>query len=166
MTKPAALLLLFALSACSSARAQRSLGYWFIAPGALTARAHSDFTLHMGGGGELALPKGFSAGIEAGALGPTHNYSDNVLGVASLNGYYHFRHSRSAVVDPFVTAGYSLFFRHGTNNLANFGGGLNYWIWRGVGVRTEFRDHVYTGGGPTLHFWNFRFGLSFTEFSP
>jgi hypothetical protein len=148
----------------TSASAQRSMGYWFVAPGALTAAGHNSFTIHMGGGGEFAIWKGISGGIEGGAVGLAHDYTDSVQGVASANAYYHFFHSRDARLDPFVTGGYSLFFRHGASSLGNFGGGLNYWIWKTAAVRVEFRDHV--SGGPTAHYWGFRLGMSFTGFWP
>lgn len=158
-------LVLFSLVMCAGASGQRSLGYWFAAPGGVTAAGHSTFTIHLGGGGEFALRKGFTAGIEGGAVGPTTEYTRNVMGVGSLNGYYHFRHSRTAQLDPFVTGGYSLFFRHGTANLGNFGGGLNYWFLPTVALRTEFRDHV-TGGPLRIHYWGLRLGLSFSAFEP
>jgi hypothetical protein len=148
-----------------AAFAQRSMGYWFVAPGGATAAGNTSFTVHMGGGGELALWKGVSAGIEGGAVGLKRDYTDTVQGVVSLNGYYHFRPSRDARWDPFVTAGYSLFFRRGSTNLVNFGGGVNYWFVRHVGFRFEFRDHVM-GGPPAVHYWGTRMGLSFTGFSP
>jgi hypothetical protein len=147
------------------ALAQRSLGYWFVAPGGLTSSGTTAFDIHMGGGGELAIGKGFSAGIEAGAVGLRHDYTHSVQGVVSANGYYHFRPARDVRWDPFVTGGYSLFFRRGASNLGNFGGGVNYWFLRHVAFRLEFRDHV-AGGGSTVHYWGARFGLSFTETSP
>jgi len=145
-----------------TALAQRSMGYWFVAPGALTAGGRSTFTLHAGGGGELAIWKGISAGVELGAEGQRGNYLDTLMGVASVNGYYHFFDSKTARFDPFVTGGYSLFFRGGTSNLANYGGGLNYWFARHVAVRVEVRDHVDS----QRHYWGVRMGLSFTEFQP
>jgi hypothetical protein len=140
------------------------MGYWFIAPGAVTSAGHNSFSVHMGGGGEFAIWKGISAGIEGGAVGLAHNYTNSVQGVASANGYYHFR-PRDARLDPFATVGYSLFFRHGASSLVNFGGGLNYWIWRTAAVRVEVRDHVYSGP-TTIHFWGIRLGMSFTDMSP
>jgi hypothetical protein len=149
----------------TAALAQRSLFYWYLAPGGVTSSGSTQFTAQMGGGGELAIAKGVSVGIEAGAVGLWHHFTDSVLGEASVNGYYHFRHSRQARWDPFVTGGYSLFFRRGASNLGNFGGGLNYWFADHLAFRAEFRDQV-SGGPAAVHYWGARFGLSFTHLSP
>jgi hypothetical protein len=148
-----------------AALAQRSLGYWFVAPGGRTSSGVTGFDIHMGGGGELALGKGVSAGIELGAVGLRRDYTNSVQGVVSANGYYHFQSSHSARWDPFVTGGYSLFFRRGASNLGNFGGGVNYWFANHVAVRLELRDHS-AGGANMVHYWGARLGLSFTQTSP
>jgi hypothetical protein len=119
----------------------------------------------MGGGGELALAKGVSLGIEGGAVALAHDYINTVQGEGSINGYYHFRHSRQARWDPFATGGYSLFFRRGAHSLGNFGGGVNYWFADTVAFRFEFRDQVQ-GGPATLHYWGARIGFSFSGLAP
>jgi hypothetical protein len=137
------------------------MGYLFVAPGALSVRGTASGTIQIGGGGELAIVKGVSAGVELSALGPTDGFADDVQGVASFNGYYHFVHDKTARFDPFVTAGYSLFFRRGTENLFNFGGGMNYWLTQHLGLRLEVRDQVYSPDLVTLHFWGVRVGVTF-----
>jgi hypothetical protein len=83
------------------------------------------------------------------------------LGVFSLNGGYHFRGaSRSGKTVPFLTVGYAGFFRRGYANGLNYGGGVNYWFKERVGLRLEFRDHVFIESGST-HFLNARIGLVF-----
>jgi hypothetical protein len=159
----ALLLLLFTFSGIAAA--QRSMGYWYAAPGAVRAGGHDALTVHLGGGGEFAIWKGISAGIEAGAVGATRNYTESLQGTASANGYYHFFRSKTARYDPFVTGGYSLFFRRGTANLGNYGAGLNYWFLQHLGARVEVRDHVLPGNGGT-HFWGIRMGFSFTQLQP
>ncbi len=141
------------------------MGYWYVAPGVATAGGYNSFTIHMGGGGEFAIAKGISAGIEGGALGFKRDYTGTVVGTASANGYYHFFKAKDAKFDPFVTGGYTLFFRSGTANLGNFGAGVNYWFTRTLATRVEFRDHVWSGNG-TMHYWGIRMGLSFTSFQP
>ncbi len=158
------LLLAAALTPAAWGQKARSHGYWFVAPGAASAHGFSDFTIHAGGGGEYALPKGFGAGAEIGALGATANYTDSVMGVASANGYYHFITDRRERLDPFVTAGYSLLFRSDTANAFNYGVGLNYWFRPSYAARVEFRDHYWSG--PGVHFWGIRVGLSFSELWP
>ena len=64
------------------------------------------------------------------------------VGVLSLNGLYSFRSDRRSKVVPFVTGGYSLLFRSGHLNAANFGGGFSYWFSEKAGLRFEFRDYV------------------------
>jgi hypothetical protein len=118
----------------------------------------------MGGGGELALPKAFGAGLELGALAAATDFRDTILGVASANAYYHVLPGRWERLDPFATVGYSLFFRRGTLNAVNYGGGFNYWFKPPLGVRVEFRNHRLTSG--PVDFWGFRFGLAFTELLP
>ncbi len=155
------------LMAClaPAAVAQRSLGYWYVAPGGLSSPGHTALTIQMGGGGELALAKGVSLGVEGGAVALWHDYIHSMQGEGSLNGYYHFRHSRQARWDPFVTGGYSVLFRRGAKSLGNFGGGLNYWFADTVAFRFEFRDQVQTGPA-TLHYWGARVGFSFSAVGP
>jgi hypothetical protein len=63
-------------------------------------------------------------------------------------------------VEPFVTGGYTHFFRWGTPNGINFGGGVNYWFSNHVGLRFEVRDNA-RGNRPLHHFVGFRIGLTF-----
>jgi hypothetical protein len=77
-------------------------------------------------------------------------------------------------VDPFVTAGYSLFFdrtatslffgteaHQGNLSLFNFGGGTNLWFSRHVGAKLALRDHVHSGSGSTVHYAEFMMRLAF-----
>jgi hypothetical protein len=84
----------------------------------------------VGIGVEGPLYKGIVIGGELGYVAP-HRYFSSGIGVASVNGAYHFLNwsspsERKAV--PFVSAGYSLLFRDGTAKAINFGEGLNYWM--------------------------------------
>jgi len=139
----------------------RGQGYVFFGPGAASGGGTLG-TVHFGGGGEGLLYKGIGVGGELGFLAPNQRFSDG-LAVLSLNGSYHFLpHQRTGKVAPFVTGGYSLFFRSGSANLYNFGGGIHYWFRERMGLRLEFRDHVLpTPGGPSVHYWGFRMGLAF-----
>lgn len=141
--------------------AQRSNGYVFFAPGGVTCCGYTDMSLQVGVGGEVGIAKGIGAGLEVAAIGPRQDFIDNAMGTFSPNGYYHFIHGKESRLDPFVTAGYTLLFRTGHANLFNFGGGTNYWFRNHLGVRLEFRDHVWSESGGTLHFWGFRFGFAF-----
>ena len=117
--------------------------------------------LQFGGGGEGRIYKGLSAGAELGYVHPGESFREG-FGLLSTNGTYRFWNAwPSQKVVPFVTAGYSLAFRDGTANLANFGGGLDYWFRQRAALRLEARDHIWPGknGIPTSHILMFRVGL-------
>jgi hypothetical protein len=145
---------------CGVAAAQHSNGYVFIAPGAVTGGGESMSTLHFGGGGEAILGKGIGFAAEIGAIGPTRALGESI-GAASLNGSFHFMRRKDRRVDPYVTAGYTLIFRSGTENLFNVGGGLNYWFANRLGLKVELRDHVMSECCGTAHFWGVRAGIAF-----
>jgi hypothetical protein len=148
-------IVLLALITASAIMAQ-SHGYVFVAPGAASAGGDTAGLVHLGIGGEAVVPMGIGAGAELGFLGRT---SLDALGTASLNGYYHF--NRRSTWAPFVTAGYSNFFTlTGHTNLANFGGGVNYWYKEHLGIKLEFLDHFSTGTN-SANYAEFRFGFNF-----
>ena len=145
-----------ATQAARQAREAGGQGYLFVAPGG----DGNDGTLHLGGGGEGIFKNGASVGAELGYLGPMERL-DNGLGVFSVNGGYHFKAaSRSGKTVPFLTVGYTGFFRNGYANGINYGGGVNYWFNERVGLRIDFRDHVFLESNAT-HFLNARIGLTF-----
>jgi len=149
-----------ALLLAASTEAQTSHGYAFLAPGGATANGYTAMTLNFGFGGEARILPHLGAGAELAALGFRQGFSNNVMGVFSPNGYLHFFGARGAKIDPYVTGGYSLFFRSGHENLANFGGGVNIWPSKRVGFQIEARDHVTTQY-ETIHFWGIRVGVNF-----
>ncbi len=131
-------------------------GYVFFAPGASTPGGTG--TVHLGGGGEALVYKGLGVGGEIGYVAPWQCIGRCGLGVFSANGSYNF--SRRGKLVPFVTGGYTLFFRSGSANGFNFGGGVNYWVRKRVGLRLEFRDEVFPQlCCTTSHFLGFRIGL-------
>lgn len=136
----------------------RAHGYAFAAPG-----AYSDYpvtTLHFGAGGEGLLYKGFGVGGEIGYVAPARSLGDG-FGILSVDGQYHFlKASKSGKIVPFVTGGYSLFFRSDSLNAVNFGAGVNYWFKERTGLRFEFRDHV-PPQTPDFHVLGFRVGITF-----
>jgi hypothetical protein len=160
--------LFFALSGLANAgsvaaqleneKEHRGQGYVFFAPGAVVEGGYGTGTAHFGGGGEGLIYKGLGIGAEAGYLTPWRDFSLGI-GLASANGSYHFRRNRT--VSPFVTAGYSLAFRNGHANLVNFGVGLNWWFANKVGVRLEFRDHIYSNAPFRADYIGTRIGLAF-----
>ncbi len=153
-------LALLLASCCAAAWAQSSNLYVFAAPGGATEGGYTDKTLHLGFGADGILWKGIGVNVEAGALAPPQYFGSEAVGTVSLNASFHLLRGPKHKFDPFLTTGYTLMFRNGTANLANFGGGTNYWFSRHVGARVEFRDHVYPSS-PPVHFWGFRFGVAF-----
>ena len=149
-----------ALAACflPAASAQRSHGYVFAGPSGISGADVASSNLNFGGGGEWRLTGGVGLGVETGAFIPKGDASASV-GVASVNGYFHF--PSKGKIDPYVTGGYSLLFRSGTDNGGNFGFGVNLWLFRSLGLKLEFRDHVVSSGGATSHWWGGRVGLNF-----
>jgi hypothetical protein len=106
-----------------------------------------DSRFQMGGGAEYFVYKGLSAGGEYSRI----KGSDGVGGSnnISLNGTYHFLgREKSKKFDPFAAGGYSRFFASGGGvNAVNLGGGMNYWLSEGLGLRFDFRDYEVRGGG-------------------
>jgi hypothetical protein len=143
----------------------------YLAPGGALTRAFAgDVFVHFGGGGEYVLKNDIGVGADAGVIGSLFG---GTTGTLSLTGSYHFRHER--LVDPFVAAGYSLFFGRTAGNfiftrpdvhqdnlsLFNFGGGTNLWFSRHVGAKIELRDHLHSGNGSTVQYLEFMMGLAF-----
>ena len=150
--------LAFLVTSLTSVAAQSSHGYIFFAPGGVSVAGQTNSSVQFGGGGELLFAKGLGVGAELGGISPTGNLG-GAVGVASGNAYYHFGSDRK--IDPYITGGYSLFFRGNSANSGNFGIGVNLWLWRSLGMKVEFRDHVASPGGVTAHWWGGRVGLNF-----
>jgi hypothetical protein len=148
------LLLMAVTGFAQETKEDRGQGYVFLGPGVRSPRGSG--VAHFGGGGE-ALFRGFGVGGELGYLAPWQNFS-NGIGVASANGSYHVA---SGKVSPFLTGGYSLFFRSATLNGFNFGGGVNYWFRENMALRFEVRDNVMSPSRNATHFVGFRVGLTF-----
>lgn len=113
-------------------------------------------TLHVGLGGEMIVAERLALGAEIGRLGPVEDFDDG-FEVLSFNAAYHFvpRDSPRRLT-PFATAGYSVAFPTTTLSLLNFGGGLQYWIRKNVGVRFEFRDHLPIASYTDDQLWGLR----------
>lgn len=85
--------------------------------------------LQVGVGGEGIFCGGFGVGGEIGYVRPSGARSDYGFGLASVNPSYHFlKVSKSRKLVPFVTGGFSLFFRGESAIGGNFGGGVTYWF--------------------------------------
>lgn len=109
------------LAFLGSASAQ-SHGYVFFGPGGVTSNGNTSSAAYIGAGGDAVFGPGAGIGGEIGYVTPWRNL-DAGIGIASVNGSFHFNRDRSVV--PFVTGGYSFFFRSGHASGFNFGGGVN-----------------------------------------
>jgi len=148
------LLLVVALTA-GTATAQTH-GYIFVAPGVVSGSNNSSALIHLGIGGEYVFRSTYGAGAEVGFIGRSDL---DAVGMASINGYYHFKHDRPWA--PFVTGGYSNAFElFQSSSLANIGGGINYWYKDHMGFKFEVRDHFSTGTR-SANYLEFRFGFNF-----
>lgn len=110
--------------------------------------------MHFGVGGEGLVAEGFGLGVELGYLS---DFNGEGIGVLSPGVLYAFNRKKDTV--PFITGGYSLFFRSATASGVFFGGGVNKWIGERWGVRIEGRDQVYVA--ENVHFLEARFAFIF-----
>ena len=150
------------------ASAQQSPNYAFafagpvVVPKSFYTRWNGDF-IHVGGGGEGRLTDRFALGGEVGVMKPITNQYAVTTGVASVTPAWHFVSAESKTrLDPFVDGGLSLLIGKGGAFALHYGGGTNYWLGRRIGLRFEFRDHVWSPeGGEYVHLVGFRVGILF-----
>ena len=136
---------------------KKGWGYGFFVGGFATDGSESEGIVHMGGGVDLLLAGGLGVGLEIGSLS-WGGISDGV-GVFSPGVIYAFNTDQKTI--PFITGGYTLFFREGSANGAFFGGGVNYLIGDNWGIRVEGRDQVFIEDG-SFHNLEARFGVMFS----
>ena len=129
----------------------RSMGFFF---GGIGSCQHGYGFLHTGGGGQARLAGGLGITAEMGYLAYLEAPGRGV-GLFSPGVVYSF--NRSARTVPFVTGGYTLFFRSGTASGFFVGGGVDRWMGEHWGIRIEGRDQVM----PTCneHFLEARFAI-------
>ncbi len=136
---------------------KKGWGYGFFGGGYATDGSESEGIVHMGGGVDLLLAGGLGVGLEIGSLS-WGGISDGV-GVFSPGVIYAFNTDKKTM--PFITGGYTLFFRDGSANGAFFGGGVNYLIGDNWGIRVEGRDQVFVEDW-SFHNLEARFGVMFS----
>lgn len=107
---------------------------------------------------------GLGASVEGGYLGPLPRGFEHGVGVISANAVFHAGRPRRHRVTPFVTGGYTLWFRQGSASGVNVGGGVNYWLRDGLGLRAELRDHIPLGDYRSRpHVWGARVGFTWVR---
>jgi len=130
----------------------KAQGYLLFAPGAgsdIFGGDNGRATIHIAGGGEGFIYKGLGVGAEIGPLMPWSaprggstfgNY--RLVGLGSANLSYHFlTGTADRTLEPFVMAGYSVFFRMGSSQGYNVGVGTNVWLKKSVAMRFDVRYH-------------------------
>ncbi len=142
-----------------TAPAQRTHGYAFAAPGAAGARDDIGSFLHVGIGGEAALPMRVGIGGEVGIIGPPGDIFSESEKLASVSGYGHF--PTPGPLDPYLFVGYSALLQDESTNGLNFGVGANLPLWNRLGFKFEFRGHIFSDINVTSHWWQGRFALIF-----
>jgi hypothetical protein len=161
------------LCSCLAAPAQQSGSFAYVFGGPLIVpksaytRWNGDF-IHVGGGGEARFTDSFGLGAEVGVLAPVTNQDVAITtGVVSFTPTYHFEPRKtSRKTDPFLDGGLSLIVGIGTGGggaaAFHYGGGVNYWFHRHMGLRLEFRHHVwFPEGGESINLVGFRVGVTF-----
>ncbi len=152
------------LAAAQGTDYSRGHGYAYFAPGFRGVVRQTGMAMaHLGGGGEGFFTKNLGLGADVGYLAPFEAFSDGI-GTFSPNFVARFRAKNDEnKLEPFVTGGYTLFFRQGTDNGVNFGGGVNWWFKERVGLRFELRDNMMIQSleDPKIHFVGIRIGLTF-----
>ena len=149
------LMVIQGITLAQGSKERKAWGYVFAGAGASSGDFSTGF-FQFGARGEGLVSKGFGLGAEVGYLAPFRAGGDGV-GLFSADTSYHF--NRTSKLVPFVTGGYSAAFRSGASHGGNVGGGVHYWMKAYVGLRFEFRDHLFSSD--SLYLFQFRVGLSF-----
>jgi hypothetical protein len=155
------------LTAFVPAVAQMSNSYVYafggpvVVPRSAFTRWNGNF-VHVGAGGEGRITDRFAMGADLGVLKPVTNQYAITAGLASVSPAFHFRSPNAkSKLDPFVDGGLSMLFgRGGAGAALHYGVGANYWLRRRIGLRFEFRDHVWSPeAGETVHLIELRVGV-------
>ena len=134
-----------------------SYGYAFITPGVVVGDGASP-TINIGAGAEGLIKGGLGASIDLSYLFfPKSGFGEG-FGMFSPGMIYQFRTNRKTV--PFISGGYTLAFRQGTESLVYGGGGFNHWFSNRWGLRFEVRDQI-APRDPEYNFLQFRIGFLF-----
>lgn len=128
----------------------------FVAPGGISSCCGFHGTLHFGGTVDAQLKGGLGATADLGYLTP---YESLTSGIGIFSPGVVFKFNRGHKTEPFVAGGYSLFFRSGAASGLFFGGGVDHWFGKTIGIRIEGRDQVLVEEND--HFLEARFAVLF-----
>lgn len=124
----------------------RGAGAAYAAGGAVGDSDDNEGFWQFGGGGEYVFSNGLGFEVDVGIV--TAGGFDASAGVFSVGPLYEFKSDKKTA--PFLTGGYTLFFRSGTANAFHVGGGVRHWFNDSFGMRFEVRDEVVVPG--SIHF--------------
>ncbi|HYO84222.1 MAG TPA: hypothetical protein VES20_22650 [Bryobacteraceae bacterium] len=146
-----------------SAAAQSHYGYGFAGvsgiPGRVLYTNWQGTMAHAGLGGQARIGRGWTAGAEVGVISAVDNEYGRTTGLLSAGPEFHL--PTGGRFDPFLTGGGSKLGVGGDGWMWFYGGGLNYWFRQRLGIRVEFRDHVWPTEGSSVRFTGVRAGLTF-----
>jgi hypothetical protein len=113
-----------------------------------------------GGGADFRVLKRLGVDSELEVMGRP----GDGLGLFSVGPSYHFLGApHKSKLEPFIDGGYTRTFAGspGSQNLFNFGGGINYWFFKRAALRVDFRDYFNYNGrtGLTASYPAIRIGL-------
>jgi hypothetical protein len=157
LSKSLGLACLFTVLPLAAFAQNRSVGaqpYIFLAPGSVSTGGGT--ILHVGGGVDVVHRSGFGGGGEFGYVGGFPDGFDYGIGLLSYGASYRWLGDDRVV--PFVNGGVTTVAVRGRGNAWHAGGGVDYWIRDGFGLRLELRDHIPPDGSG--HLWGARFGFS------
>ena len=133
----------------------RSWGRALFAPGASFYEGDSQSFFTTGAAWEGLLAGNLGMGLEVAYLAPFSG-AGNGFGTFSPGVLYQFGSSKTR---PFVTGGYTLFFRTFAESGAFVGAGVNHWVSDRWGLGFEGRDQI--GVADNIHFVQFRVNFLF-----
>jgi hypothetical protein len=139
-----------------NAEASDNSVYLYEGPGFVSGTGPTDFNLNIGGGAEASLKNGFGVGADVG-----YTFLNNTKGFGSFSPGVVYKFQPSKKLVPFIDGGYALLFRDDTLNAVYFGGGVNYFISKNVGLRLEVRDNIATDKPENFNLMQFKVGVLF-----
>ncbi|MDX1983361.1 MAG: hypothetical protein SFV51_24025 [Bryobacteraceae bacterium] len=115
--------------------------------------------VHAGGGGEAGIGRYLSAGGEVGILAPLTNEFARTGGILAGGISVHPR-GPERHWDPFLSGGVGVLAGGGAAGLAYVGGGVHYWFRPRIGLRFEYRHHLWPNADGNIQLAGLRLGIA------
>ena len=149
-------LLLFCLVATPAKAAEAYEYNIYESVGNSSGKGLNDFTMTVGGGVEMRIKNGF--GVETDLAYSFLNRHDD-FGIFSVGPFYNFQSAKKVI--PFIDGGYASTFRNDQTNLIYFGGGVDYWPAKKMGLKVAVRNYISTDDPAKFNLTQFKVGLLF-----